>query len=87
MNAGGLGRLFAVAFVLSCTSTSAAADLLEARVVRIADGDTLTVLDGDQVQHRVRLAGIDAPERGQPFGERAKQNLARLTFGKAVEVR
>jgi len=45
------------------------------------------VLDGDQGQHRVRLAGIDAPERGQPFGERSRQNLARLTFGKPVEVR
>ena len=68
-------------------SPAVAADLLEGRVVRIADGDTLTVLDADQVQHRVRLAGIDAPERAQPFGERAKQNLARLTFGKPVEIR
>ena len=88
MNAGGLGRLFAVAFVLSCcTSPPAAADLLEGRVIRIADGDTLTVLDRHQVQHRVRLAGIDAPERGQPFGESSKQDLARLTFGKPVEIR
>ena len=88
MNAGGLGRLFAVAFVLSCcTSPPAAADLLECRVIRIADGDTLTVLDADQVQHRVRLAGIDAPEKAQPFSERSTQNLARLVAGKAVEVR
>ena len=88
MNAGGLGRLFAVAFVLSCcTSPPAAADLLEGRVIRIADGDTLTVLDRHQVQHRVRLAGIDAPERAQPFGERSKQNLARLVAGKPVEIR
>ena len=45
------------------------------------------MLDRHQVQHRVRLAGIDAPERGQPFGERSKQDLARLTFGKPVEIR
>ena len=76
--------LFAILLLLAA---AAAADLLEARVVRIADGDTLTVLDADQVQHRVRLAGIDAPERAQPFGERSKQNLARLVAGKAVEVR
>ena len=77
---------FAASLLLT-TPTASAADLLEGRVVRIADGDTLTVLDVDQVQRRVRLAGIDAPEKAQPFGERSRQNLARLTFGKAVEVR
>ena len=86
-SSGWPGRLLTVAFVLLCTSPPSAADLLEGRVTRIADGDTLTVLDADQVQHRVRLAGIDAPERAQPFGERSKQNLARLVAGKPVEVR
>lgn len=81
-----ISRLFALGFLFLLVS-AASADLLQGRVVRIADGDTLTVLDADQVQHRVRLAGIDAPERAQPFGERAKQNLARLTFGKPVEIR
>ena len=79
------GLVAVVGFVLS--GRLASADLLEGRVVGIADGDTLTGLDGDQVQHRIRLTGIDAPERAQPFGERSRQNLARLTFGKAVEVR
>ena len=79
-------RLFALGFLFLLASP-ASADTLEGRVVRIADGDTVTVVDRDQVQHRVRLAGIDAPEKGQPFGERAKQNLARLTFGKPVEIR
>ena len=81
------GRAVVLAFVLLLSFPAPAADLLEGRVVRIADGDTLTVLDADQVQHRVRLAGIDAPERAQPFGERSRQNLARLVAGKAVEVR
>jgi len=36
---------------------------------------------------KVRLAGVDAPEQGQPFGERSRQNLARLVAGKTVEVR
>jgi len=49
------------------------------RVVRIVDGDTLVILDSDKIQHRVRLAGIDAPEPGQPFGNLAKQNLSILT--------
>jgi endonuclease YncB( thermonuclease family) len=81
------GALALCLFLLLLAAPASAADLLEGRVVRIADGDTLTVLDGDQIQHRVRLAGIDAPERGQPFGARAKQNLARLTFGNPVEIR
>ena len=87
MNSGWPGRLLAVAFVLLCATPAASAALLEGRVVRIADGDTLTVLDGDRVQHRVRLAGIDAPEKVQPFGERSKQNLVRLVAGKPVEIR
>lgn len=49
--------------------------------MRIADGDTLTLLV-DQQPHKVRVVGIDAPERRQPFGERSKQNLAALAFNK-----
>ncbi len=55
-------------------------------VVGIADGDTLTLLDAANVQHKVRLAGIDAPEKRQAFGERSKQNLAGLVFRKQVIV-
>jgi endonuclease YncB( thermonuclease family) len=45
---------------------------LEARVVGVSDGDTITVIDERQLEHPVRLAGIDAPEFGQPFGKRAR---------------
>jgi endonuclease YncB( thermonuclease family) len=55
-------------------------------VVGIADGDTLTLLDADHVQHKIRLAGIDAPEKRQAFGNRSKQNLADLVFRKQVTV-
>lgn len=41
-------------------------------VVGVADGDTVTVLAEDKTQHKIRLAGIDAPEKGQPFGQKAK---------------
>jgi endonuclease YncB( thermonuclease family) len=62
--------------------TLAAAAELHGVVVRISDGDTITVLDGHKRQHRIRLAGIDAPEKHQPFAERAKQQLANLAFQK-----
>ena len=57
---------------------------IEGRVVGISDGDTITVLDSTKAQHKVRLAGIDAPEKAQAFGERSKQNLSALVFGKDV---
>lgn len=53
----------------------------------VSDGDTITVLDQAKQQHRVRLAGIDAPEKGQPFGQRSKDNLSALVYGKEVEAR
>lgn len=57
---------------------------LNGRVVRIADGDTITVLDVTNTQHRIRLQGIDAPESHQAFGTQSKQNLSALVFDKEV---
>lgn len=59
-------------------------------VVGISDGDTLTARCGEPgayEQVKVRLQGIDAPERKQSFGERARQALAELTFQKEAELR
>lgn len=67
---------------LLCTAIPATAQVLLGRVVGVSDGDTLTVLDSTKMPHRVRLSGIDAPEKRQPFGERSKENLSRLAFGK-----
>jgi endonuclease YncB( thermonuclease family) len=55
-------------------------------VVSVADGDTLSVLDEARRQTRVRLAEIDTPESGQSYGNRAKQTLSDLAFGKSVRV-
>jgi len=53
------------------------------RVVSKADGDTLTILvPASNVQHKIRLAGIDAPKNRQPFGERSHQHLAHLAQGR-----
>lgn len=81
--------LFAIPLLLLCLF--AQAETLTGRVIGITDGDTLTVLDANNQQFKIRLAGIDAPEtsksyhhpeRGQAFGERSKQNLSKLAFGK-----
>ena len=56
------------------------------KVVGVADGDTITALRDDKTTSRIRLHGIDAPEKGQPFGNRAKQYASELTFGNIVTV-
>lgn len=67
-------------------TTGAEARSLVVSVVGIADGDTLTVLDSNRLQHKVRLSGIDAPEKNQPFGDRSRQNLSARVHGKTVRV-
>jgi len=52
-------------------------------IVGVTDGDTVTARCGDKTV-KVRLAGIDAPEKSQPFGQASKQALARLVFGKEL---
>jgi endonuclease YncB( thermonuclease family) len=59
---------------------------LNGRVVAIADGDTLTLLDSANTQHRIRLEGIDAPESHQAFGEQSRLSLSEMIFGKDVSV-
>lgn len=59
---------------------------ISGRVVGVSDGDTITVLDVDQVQHKVRLAGIDAPEKKQAFGQKSKEALSDCAYGQKVEV-
>jgi endonuclease YncB( thermonuclease family) len=92
-----VGLLVGIAFGVCCskpaqhkpapaTPPPANSQTLTGRVVSIADGDTVTVLDADNVQHRIRLSGIDAPESHQAFGTRSKQNLSELVFGNDVTV-
>ena len=59
---------------------------LVGRVVSVADGDTITVLDAQKRQHKIRLSGIDAPEGGQAFGNKSKQTLSDCAFGRQVSV-
>ncbi|EAP5829089.1 thermonuclease family protein [Salmonella enterica] len=59
---------------------------LTGRVVRVIDGDTVVVLTAPATEVRIRLAGIDAPEKGQPYGQRARQFLASRVAGRVVEI-
>ena len=52
----------------------------------VSDGDTVTVLDAERHQHKVRLAGIDAPEKAQAFGQASKISLSDQIFGREVAV-
>ena len=79
--------LFSVIFLICSLPVPAnATTYLLGRVVAIADGDTITVVDSEQIQHKIRLTGIDAPEKKQAFGEVSRQNIARLVFGADVLV-
>ena len=78
-------RCLAPALLLALTSVILA-DELRGKVVSIADGDTITVLDADKKQHKVRLTGIDAPEKKQAFGAKSKARLGELVAGKDVVV-
>ena len=62
------------------------ANTLQGRVVGVSDGDTVTVLDVDNKPHKIRLSGIDAPEKEQAYGQKSKESLSELVFGKSVDV-
>lgn len=68
---------------LLLVATTTLADVT-GRVVAVTDGDTIKVLDAEKVQHKVRLTGIDAPERGQPYGTKSRDRLASMVAGKEV---
>ena len=73
-------------FILLLAPFVSIADILLGKVIRIADGDTITILDQTKTQHKIRLAGIDAPEKGMPFGQKSKEHLSVLVAGKQVLV-
>lgn len=83
---GQLVRAAALSGAVLALPGAGQAAVIEAKVVGIADGDTLTVLvDGHQRVH-VRLADVDAPEKAQAFGQVSKRSLSDLCFGKVAVV-
>jgi endonuclease YncB( thermonuclease family) len=59
---------------------------LSGRVVKVSDGDTITILDDSNTQHKIRLHGIDTPEYKQDYGQAARNAMSRLLAGKTVGI-
>lgn len=72
-------------FAFIALTTQAFAEIT-GKVVSVTDGDTIKVLDSQNKEHKIRLGGIDAPEKSQPYGRASQKNLASLIAGKQVTV-
>lgn len=77
-------RIFLTIFVIFPLLLSA--QIMKGKAVKIADGDTFTLLVYDHEQVRIRIDGIDAPEKGQAFGNRAKEYLSGMIWGEMLTV-
>jgi len=78
--------LLAFAFAFALLLGVPHAETLSGKVINVADGDTITILDSTNQQLKIRLAGIDAPEKAQDFGKRSKEHLSGLVQGQQVIV-
>ena len=80
------GSVVGLAIALLVLAVPSAGEDFQGKVVRIVDGDTIEVLHSLRAE-RIRLHGVDAPEKSQAFGSRARQFTAGLVFGRIVTVR
>ncbi|NML84067.1 hypothetical protein [Polaromonas sp.] len=76
----------AATMLVLCLVFQVQADTLLGKVINVADGDTITILDDTNTQHKIRLTGIDAPEKRQAFGDVSKQSLVKQVAGQSVAV-
>lgn len=77
--------VFILTFILASIPTITVATDFTGKVVAVTDGDTIGVLHNGEAE-RIRLNGIDCPEKGQAFGEKAKQFTSSLVYGKDVTI-
>lgn len=75
-----------LSLVIILFSISINAKELMGQVIKVIDGDTITILDANKEQFKIRLSGIDAPEKSQAFGNESKQSLSEMIAGKEVKV-
>lgn len=79
--------LFVIVFAFSCaTQNKESTAKLKGRVIAITDGDTFKLLTEENKQLKIRLHGIDCPEKKQDFGQVAKQKLSDLIFDEYVTI-
>lgn len=80
-------RYLTIVLTLILLTWSAAMEALviNGKVIKVQDGDTITILAG-KTQHKIRLDGIDCPELHQAYGQKARQFTSTLVFGKKVKV-
>ena len=79
-------NLLVASLLVTFFSSLVSASEITGSVVSVIDGDTIEVLHNDKAE-RIRLSGIDCPEKGQAYGKRAKQAASDLVFGKEVTIR
>lgn len=75
---------FIISAVLAMASATVNAEAIEGLIVGVADGDTVTLLTPEKIQVKIRVQGIDAPERSQAFGNVSRQAMAKVVFQKNV---
>lgn len=80
--------IFLFLLMLGCYSKNDTTDKtgLSGKVIKIVDGDTYDLLLDNLTTKRIRMEGIDAPEKGMPFYQAAKNNLGKLCFGQVVKI-
>lgn len=79
-------RLVLSLLALIITASISSAQRFPVKVIGISDGDTFTVINRDNLQLKIRVYGIDAPEKKQAYGNKSKQALSALIFGKSIEI-
>lgn len=72
---------------VSATGAKSEPRTLTGKIIGVHDGDTIILLDEHDQQHKIRLASIDAPERNQAFGQRAREALSKKVFQKTVQIK
>jgi len=85
-NRRGLALLFFALMALPAGGETGFPNTLTGKVISVADGDTITLLDDQNNRERIRFAGIDAPERKQAYSAKSKASIARAIKGKRVRV-
>ena len=78
-------RLFLI-LLFSLLPVLCSAQRFSVKVVGVSDGDTFTCVNDDNLQLKIRINGIDAPEKKQAFGNKSKELLSSLIFVKRINI-